>query len=114
MKFITWVKSLSWIVIVGAVGTAIVMILNAFRAGKMEAEVEHGENRIKELNKGTTANINRAKILQHDIAAKKIVARTIRKKSEASLERLGQNETMADIAKRFNGQRVRQRSDPAA
>ena len=31
-----------------------------------------------------------------------------------SLERLGQDETMADIAKRFNGKRVRKRTPPIA
>jgi len=109
MKFLTWVKSLGWIAILGAIGAAIMMILNARRAGKMEANVAHQETRIKQLQQGTANDIQAATKLQEGIAIKKVKAREVRKKSEASLERLGQDETMADIAKRFNGRRVRSR-----
>jgi len=105
-----WLKSLSWVAIAGAIGTAIMMILNARRAGAMEATVAHHEDHIKELQQGSAVDIQEAKKLQSNITAKKIKARTVRKKSEASMERLGQDETMADIAKRFNGKRVRRRS----
>ena len=117
MKFITWIKGLSWLVIGGAIFAAIGMILNARRAGKMEAEVAHDETRIKELNKGTAVEIQAAAKLQDGIGVKKIKAREVRKKSEASLERIGQDETMADIATRFNNKnnkRVRSRADTAA
>jgi uncharacterized coiled-coil protein SlyX len=110
MKIVTWIKSLSWIAILGAIGTAAMMIMNARRAGKMEAEVAHQENEITKLNKGSEVEIRASAELQAKITAKKIKARAVRKKSEASLERLGQEETMADIAKRFNGKRVRKRS----
>lgn len=114
MKIVTWFKSLSWIVIVGAIGAAIMMIMNARRAGKMEAEVAHQETRIKELQDGTSAEIHEAAKLQLGIAVKKIKAREIRKKAELHQERIGQDETMADIAARFNGKRVRSRADTAA
>ncbi len=106
---IAWLKGLSWVVILGAIGAAIMMVVNAHRAGKMEANVKHQEGRVKELNAGTTDDIKAAARLQNNITAKKILAREIRHRSEASLERLGQDETMADIAKRFNGKRVRHR-----
>ena len=113
MKFITWLKSLSMVVILGAIGAAIMMVLNARRAGKLEVEVEHQENRIKELNEGTKADIKAAAKLQDKIRANKIKAREVRKKSEASLERIGTDETMADIMDRFNSKhkRVRSRAD---
>ena len=114
MKFLTWIKSLGWIAILGAIGAAIMMILNARRAGKLEANVAHQETRIKQLQQGTATDIQAAAKLQEGIAVKKVKAREVRKKSEASLERIGQDETMADIAKRFNGRRVRSRPDPAA
>jgi len=114
MKIITWVKSLSWIAIAGAIGTAALMIYNAYRAGAKEAQIAHDEDRIKELETGTATEIQAARKLQNQIGAKKIDARLIRKKSEKSLERLGQDETMADIAKRFNGKRVRSRKDAAS
>ncbi len=114
MKFVPWIKSLSWIAIAGTIGAAIMMILNARRAGKMEAEVAHGESRIKDLEKGSAVDIQEARKLQVGITARKKKAREVRKKSEASLERIGTDETMADIAARFNGKRVRSRADTAA
>ena len=56
MKIWTWFKSLSWIAIAGAIGGAIYMVLNAYRAGQMEIEVEHDETRIKELEQGAASN----------------------------------------------------------
>lgn len=114
MKIITWFKSLSWIALAGMLGGAIMMILNAHRAGKMEADIVHQEKRISQLNKGTATDIQAAAKKQDKIDVKKVKAREVRKNSEASLERIGQNETMADIATRFNGKRVRSRTDTAA
>lgn len=114
MKFITWLKSLGLVVILAAVGAAILMVLRAFAAGKMEAEVAHQETRIKELEAGTVSEIQQAAKLQKGIGAKKRKAREIRKKAEKHQERIGQNETMADIATRFNNKRVRSRADTAA
>ena len=112
---IAWLKGLSWVAVLGAIGVAAGMILNARRAGKLEAEVAHDEERIKGLQEGTGKNVQAAARLQAGIGIKKLEAREVRKKSEASLERLGQDETMADIADRFNSKsgRVRHRSDPA-
>jgi len=109
----TWLKSLSWVAIAGAIAVAAGMILNARRAGALEVQVQHDEDKIKELQKGTAVDIQKAKKLQSNIAVKKIKAREVRKKSEASLERIGEDETMADIAARFNGKRVRSRTDTA-
>ena len=116
MKIWTWLKSLGWIAILTAVGVAIMMVLRAFAAGRLEAEVEQGEIEIKQLNKGTENDIQAAMKKQIKITAKKVKAREVRKKSEKSLERIGQHETMADIADRFNSKskRVRSRADTAA
>ncbi len=113
-KFITWIKSLSWIVIGGAVFAAVGMILRAISAEKLEAQVEQGETEIKQLNKGTANDIKAAAEKQVKIDVKKVKAREIRKKAEKHQERIGQHETMADIAARFNGKRVRSREDTAA
>lgn len=113
MKIWVWLKSLSWIVIGGLAFAAISMVMRAFAAGKLEAEVAQGEEEIKKLNAGTVDDIKAATKKQGKIDVKKVQAREVRKKSEASLERIGQHETMADIALRFNGKRVRHRSDPA-
>ncbi len=112
MKVLAWIKSLSWVALVGMIGVAIMMVTRAYSAGKLEAKVDAGETKINQLNKGTANDIQAAAVLQTSIDKKKVKARETRKKSEASLERIGQNETMADIAKRFNGKRVRHRSDP--
>ena len=109
MKFLAWLKGLSWVALLAGAGAAVMMVLRAYQAGKMEAKIEHQEGRVLVLEGGTNKDIIAAKRLQNDIASKKIEAREIRKKSEASLERIGQDETMADIAKRFNGKRVRRR-----
>ncbi len=114
MKAWTWIKSLSWVALVGLVVGAIMMVLNAQRAGKMEVKVKAGETKIKQLNKGTENDIQAAAKLQAGISEKKVKAREIRKKAEKHQERIGQDETMADIAKRFNGKRVRSREDTAA
>lgn len=90
------------------------MVMRAHAAGKMEAEVAHQEARVDELNKGTLLDLQEAKYLQDGIAKKKIKAREIRKKAEKHQERIGQDESMADIAARFNGKRVRSRSDTTA
>ncbi len=110
-RILQWVSGLSGVALFAAVGAAIMMVLRAYQAGKMEVKIEHQEGRVLVLEGGTNKDIIAAKRLQNDIASKKIEAREIRKKSEASLERIGQDETMADIAKRFNGKRVRSRTD---
>ena len=114
MKFWTWIKSLSWIAIGGGILAAVGMVLRASAAGKLEAEVAHDEERIDVLNQGTSADIKAVAKLQDGIVVKKIKAREVRKKAELHQERIGQDETMADIAARFNGKRVRSRADTAA
>jgi len=113
-KFTAWIKSLSWIVVAGIIWAAVGMILNARRVGKLEAQVAHKESQVKDLRKDQAVDIRVAKKLQDEIAVKKIEALVVRRKSEASFERLGEDETIADIAERFNGKRVRSRKDPAS
>ncbi len=114
MKILDWIKSLSWIAIAGAIGTAAVMIYNAKRAGKLEVEVKHDEAKVALLNNGSQIDIQAAAQLQGGITTKKKLAREVRKKTEKGLERLGEDEMLADIATRFNNKRVRSRKDAAA
>ncbi len=113
MKLWNWIKSLSWIALAGAIGAGALMVLNAYRAGKMEEYVATEEGNIKRLEKGTVRDVEEAIVLQDHIAERKVKAREIRKKAEKHQERIGQDETMADIAERFNGKRVRSRKDAA-
>ncbi len=115
-KFAVWIKSLSWIVVTGIIWAAIGMILNARRAGKLEAKIVHKESQVKDLRKDQAVDIRVAKKLQDEIAVAKIEALIVRRKSEKSLERIGQDEMLADIADRFNSKsgRVRDRKDPAS
>ena len=113
-KFTAWIKSLSWVAIAALIWAAVGMVINARRAGKIEAEVVHKELQVKKLQKNQTVDIHAAKKLQDEIATKKIQARIVRKKSERSAERIGNEETMADIMERFNGKRVRSRADSAS
>ena len=114
MKLWTWLKGLGWVAVAGLIFSAVMMILGARRSGKMEADVAHGEARIKVLQGGTAVEIQEAAKLQKGIATKKIKAREIRKKAEKRQERIGEDESIADITARFNGKRVRSRADTAA
>ena len=111
---IAWLKGLSWVAVLGMIGAAIMMVWRARAAGVLEAEVAHDEARIKELQGGLHGNVQAAARLQNGIGVKKLKAREVRKKAEKHQERIGQDETMADIAKRFNGKRVRKRKAAAS
>lgn len=101
-----------WAILIAMFAGAM-MVRHARRAGVIETDVKHQEAEIVRLNKGTTVDIHEAKARQEAIAEKKLQARAVRKKAEANLNRIGQDETMADIAERFNNKRVRARSDSA-
>jgi len=109
-----WFKSLGIWAILGGGFIAAMMIMNARRAGAMETQVEWDESKIKKLKRGSAYDIHEAKKLQSDIAVKKVKAREVRKKSEAQFERIGQDETINDIATRFNNKRVRRRKNKPA
>lgn len=104
-----WIKSLSWIVIAGAIGTAILLVLNAVRASRLEDRANAGEQREAELlNSGITGNLVKASALQKEIAQVKDKAAVLRAKAETQLEKLSESDnTMADIADRFNKRKLR-------
>ena len=105
---IRWIKSLSIWAILGSIAAAVIVILNARREGRLQAEIDHAEEKIGLLNQGTVDDIASAMELQESITAKKQKAAEIRHKSEMAFERVGNDsETMADIATRFNGVRGR-------
>ena len=102
----------NWAILIAMFAGAM-MVRHARRAGVIETNVKHQETTIRQLNKGTVVDIAEAAALQVVIAENKKHARDVRKKAEANLNRIGQDETMADIAERFNNKRVRSRADSA-
>jgi hypothetical protein len=114
MKIITWFKSLGLVAVLGGIGAAVLMVMRAHAAGRLEAEIKHQEARVDALGTASADEVAAAAKLQEQIAVKKVKAREIRKKAEKHQERIGEDETMADIAARFNGKRVRGRSDTTA
>ena len=115
-QVIKWLKGLSAFAIIGSILAFALALLRARSAGKMEANIEHSEEKIRQLNRGTDTDIQSAKVLQQEIKIKKVEARAIRHRSEAAAERAyNDSETMADISFRFNNSgRVRRRSNPIA
>jgi hypothetical protein len=113
MKLLSWLKSLSIWAIIGAIVTAIIMVLNARRAGALEATTVHQEGKVFDLQNGTGADILEAKKLQEKIAANKVKAQVLREKSELAMETVANvSETISDIAVRFN--RVRKPANSTA
>lgn len=113
---VDWFKSLSWVAIAGAIGTAILMILGGAKSTRLKRRADHAEKTAEILiQNGTKKNIEKAAKLKERADADKAKAATVVQAAEKRLEILGaKDETMADIAKRFNGRRVRKQSGGAA
>ena len=116
MKIWTWIKSLSWIAIAGAIVTAVLMVLGGAKATRKERTAKHLEKQIETMaHDKTKKGIATAAKKQRKKDALLESAAATRQRTEARLEKIGgQDETMADIAARFNGKRVRSRSDTTA
>lgn len=112
MKLLTWIKSLGWIVIGGAVLTAILMVLGGAKAGRQQRRANRAEHEIQELMfDQTKKGIDKAATLQIEADLHKKSAAATRLRMEARLEKLGEDDEIADIAERFNNRRVRKRAD---
>jgi uncharacterized membrane protein YcjF (UPF0283 family) len=112
MKIWTWLKSLSWIVIVGAIITAILMVLGGAKAGRLQRRADHAEKQIEALaHDQTKQGIKKAAKFQKQKDKHKENAAATRLRTEARLEKLGEDDELADIAERFNNRRVRKRAD---
>lgn len=115
MKIWTWIKGLSWVAIAGAIVTAALMVLGSAKVGRDERKAKHLEDEITALahdrtKKGIAVAAKKQK--QKDKLLDN--ADVTRQRTEARLEKIGEDDTMADIAERFNNRRVRKRTDSPA
>ena len=113
MKIWTWIKSLSWITIAGAVAGAVYLAFNAARASGLQKRAEHSEKIAENLIQDKTKkNIDKAAKLQAGAAKDKKKAVAVKAKAEKQLEKLSETDsTMADIADRFNKRKLRKPTD---
>ena len=115
MKLWTWFKGLGWVVIVGTIATAILMVLGSAKVGRLQRNAKHLENDITALAHDRTREgiaVAAKKQKQKDKLLDSADATL--KRTEARLEKISEDDTMADIAERFNNRRVRKRTDSPA
>lgn len=109
MKIWNWFKSLSWIAVAGAIGTAILLVLGGAKSTRLKKRADHAE-KVAEIiiQDNTKKSIEKAAKLQEQATRDKAKAATITEAAEKRLEELGaKDETMADIADRFNKRKLR-------
>ena len=109
MKVWTWLKSLSWIVIAGGILTAVLMVLGGAKAGRLQRRADKAENQVTAMaHDKTKKGIEKAAKLQKAADKHKEKAAATRQRTEARLQELGEkDETLADIADRFNKRKLR-------
>lgn len=109
MKVWTWLKSLSWIVIAGGILTAVLMVLGGAKAGRLQRRATKAEDQVTAMaHDKTKKGIAKAAKLQKAADKHKEKATATRQRTEARLEELGEkDETLADIADRFNKRKLR-------
>jgi hypothetical protein len=116
MSWVSKIKSLGWVAIAGACLTAILMVLGGAKATRKEKAAKNLEKQIESMaHDKTKKGIEKAAKLQKKADTHKDKAVAARQRTEARLESIGgKDETMADIAKRFNGRRVRKQPGSSA
>ena len=89
--------------------TAVYFVFNAWRASGLVARAEVAEKTAENLlNDKTKKNLEKAAKLQAGVAKDKEKATTVKAKAEKQLEKLSESDnTMADIADRFNKRKLR-------
>ena len=108
MKLWSWIKSLGSVAILGAIGVAIAMVLNGASAGRQRRRADDAEKRAEALaNDRTKKGIEAAAELQKAAAKDKKKAAATRENMEAQLEKLSEDDELADIADRFNKRKLR-------
>jgi hypothetical protein len=109
MKIWTWIKSLSWIAIAGAIVTAILMVLGGAKVGRQDRRADRAERQVEAMaHDKTKKGIEKAAKLQKAVVKHKEKAAATRQRTEARLKELGEkDETLADIADRFNKRKLR-------
>jgi len=108
-KALAWIKSLSWVAIAGAIVTAILMVLGGAKATRAQRRADKAEKKIESIaHDRTKKGIEQAAKLQKQKEAHLETAAATRQRTEARLKELGEkDETMADIADRFNKRKLR-------
>jgi predicted negative regulator of RcsB-dependent stress response len=111
MKIWTWIKSLSLVGIIGAIGGATLMIYNAWRASQLQNAADHNEKALENMVQDhTKKSIDKAAKLQAGVTKDKQKAAAHAVKAKAHLEKLSEDQTMADIANDFNSRKPRVRN----
>jgi hypothetical protein len=112
VNIVAWFKSLSWVAILGAAATAVYFVVNAMRASGMEKRAANAEKNAENLlHDVTKKNIEKAARLQARAAKDKEKATAVKAAAVKSLEKLSESDnTMADIADRFNKRELRDRA----
>ena len=107
-----WIKSLSWVAIAGAIVTAVLMVLGGAKSTRLKKRADHAEKVAENLIQDKTKkNIDKAAKLTAKAERDKTKAAAITKAAEKRLEELGaKDETMADVADRFNKRKLRDRA----
>lgn len=115
MSWVNKLKSLSWVAIAGACVTAVLMVLGGAKVGREERKARQLEGEIEALKHDMTKQgINRAAKLQEKKNTHLKKAETVLAQTESRLERISEDDTMADIAERFNNRSVRKRTSTTA
>lgn len=109
MRLWNWFKSLSWIALAGVIGTAIMFAFNASKATRLTKRARAAEDRAENIIQDNTwKSLSKAEKLRKGVTLDKRKALTAKLEAERQLENIGgKDETLADIANRFNGRRVR-------
>lgn len=104
-----WVKSLSWVAIAGAIVTAVLMVLGGAKITRQQRRADNAERKITAIaHDKTKKGIEKAAKLQKQKDKHLDKAAATRQRTEARLEELGdKDETLADIADRFNKRKLR-------
>ena len=108
MKIWTWIKSLSWLVIAGAILSAVLMVLGGAKAGRLQRRADRAENKIETLaHDKTKKGIEKAAKLQKQKDTHLEKAAATRQRMKEQLEKISEDDEMADIADRFNKRKLR-------
>jgi cytochrome c-type biogenesis protein CcmH/NrfG len=98
-----------WLSIAGAAVTAVLLVLAGAKVGREKRRADKAEQQAQAYHhQGSKKAIEKAAKLQAKSDVHKQNAEATRQRMETQLESLGEkDETLADIAERFNGRRVR-------
>ena len=109
MKIWNWLKSLSWVAVAGGIASAILLVLTSAKAARLNKRAENAESIAENiLQDKTKKNIEKAAALRKKAEADKAKAVEVTEAAKKRLDELGaKDDTMADIADRFNKRKLR-------